>query len=55
MSDKKEEFQLSFEEYVVHGNIFFYPPNNECNHEWKEYEGITQKYNYCVKCDIKKE
>jgi hypothetical protein len=26
-----------------------------CTHEWKEYEGITQRYNYCIKCDIKKE
>lgn len=24
-----------------------------CNHEWKEYVGFTQKYNYCIKCDEK--
>jgi hypothetical protein len=24
-----------------------------CNHEWIPYEGFTQRYNYCKKCDIK--
>jgi len=24
-----------------------------CSHEWVPYEGFTQRYNYCKKCDIK--
>lgn len=27
--------------------------NLDCHHEWKEYIGFTQRYNYCVKCDKK--
>ena len=25
----------------------------ECNHEYKKYQGFTQTYDYCVKCDRK--
>jgi len=25
----------------------------ECIHEWKKYEGFTDVFDYCVKCDIK--
>lgn len=24
-----------------------------CQHEWKEYVGLVEKYNYCTKCDAK--
>lgn len=30
-------------------------PELECEHEFKEYIGLTQRYNYCVKCDLKRE
>lgn len=26
-----------------------------CDHSWKLYEGFTAKYNYCEKCDLKKQ
>lgn len=25
-----------------------------CNHTWKNYEGFTERYQYCEKCDEKK-
>lgn len=25
-----------------------------CDHTWLPYEGLTQKYDYCEKCDVKK-
>lgn len=25
----------------------------ECQHEYKLYQGFTQSYNYCIKCDHK--
>jgi hypothetical protein len=27
--------------------------NKHCFHEWKEYVGFTDKYDYCLKCDAK--
>jgi hypothetical protein len=27
---------------------------NSCEHVWKTYEGFTNKYDYCEKCDEKK-
>lgn len=30
-------------------------PDDWCYHEWKTYEGITDKYDYCIKCDVKKD
>jgi hypothetical protein len=29
------------------------PTNTPCNHEYKLYQGFTDSYNYCVKCDQK--
>lgn len=26
----------------------------ECPHEWKNYNGFTSTYDYCIKCDLKK-
>jgi hypothetical protein len=26
-----------------------------CAHDWKSYEGLTQKYDYCTRCDIKRQ
>ncbi len=28
--------------------------NKACSHDWKEYVGFTQKYDYCTKCDEKR-
>ena len=25
----------------------------KCSHDWKEYIGFTERYNYCTKCDSK--
>lgn len=27
----------------------------ECLHSWKSYEGFTNRYHYCEKCDLKKD
>lgn len=27
----------------------------ECSHQWKNYLGFTETYEYCVKCNAKKE
>lgn len=24
-----------------------------CEHEWRLYEGFTERFDYCVKCDVK--
>lgn len=26
-----------------------------CSHDWKRYEGFTARYEYCSKCDKKKD
>lgn len=28
--------------------------NLDCDHDWKQYQGFTENYDYCSKCDIKK-
>lgn len=33
---------------------FFLPKNRECSHEYKQYVGFRESYDYCVKCDQKK-
>lgn len=30
------------------------PWPTECRHEWKIYEGLTESYYYCTKCDEKR-
>lgn len=27
---------------------------DECNHNWKRYEGLIDIYDFCLKCDKKK-
>lgn len=29
-------------------------PTPSCDHKWLPYEGLTQKFDYCEKCDVKK-
>jgi hypothetical protein len=29
-------------------------PLNECQHQWSTYIGLTQGFDYCLKCDSKK-
>lgn len=29
-------------------------PKVSCSHVWKHYEGFTQIYDFCEKCDVKK-
>jgi len=31
-----------------------YDPQTFCFHDWKKYEGITDRYWYCTKCDLKR-
>lgn len=31
-----------------------YSNTNTCTHEFKTYTGLTKKYEYCTKCDVKK-
>jgi hypothetical protein len=26
-----------------------------CSHSWKQYQGFTETYDYCVKCDKKRQ
>lgn len=28
--------------------------SSKCNHSWKSYQGFSENYDYCEKCDIKK-
>lgn len=42
-----------------HSNIYEYVTINEsvnftCAHEWKQYYGFNEDYEYCTKCDVKK-
>jgi hypothetical protein len=29
-------------------------PQDYCSHEWVKYEGITERYYFCKKCDKKR-
>jgi len=29
--------------------------SNECDHKWKTYQGLQETYEYCSKCDKKRE
>ena len=31
------------------------PEVKSCSHEWKFYQGLTEQYNFCTKCDKKQE
>jgi hypothetical protein len=33
---------------------FFRPTEEECCHEWEHYNGITDSFDYCKKCDKKR-
>jgi hypothetical protein len=35
------------------GSIQLDPELRICNHTWAPYEGFTERYNYCTKCDEK--
>lgn len=30
-------------------------PSTHCYHKWVKYEGFTERYEFCVKCDEKRE
>lgn len=48
-------FSLSMNNYSV---SFPTPPpltKPTCNHEWKQYVGFTNRYDFCVHCDNKRE
>jgi hypothetical protein len=38
------------------GDIFDSSPNypKDCAHQWKSYDGFTDKYDFCEKCDLKR-
>lgn len=29
-------------------------PSKSCTHQWQPYEGFTDKYEFCSKCDLKR-
>ena len=37
------------------GQLPFSAADKYCNHDWVRYTGITQSYDFCTKCDAKKE
>lgn len=44
--------------YKIRERSRWYPFANfpaSCAHEWAQYEGLTERYEYCTKCDNKKE
>ena len=51
--------QLSWDEIeALHKELYEqYEPIKEtdCNHQWVEYVGLVQVYEYCSKCDEKRE
>ena len=39
-------------DYVL--NVYeYYKKPAVCNHNWAEYIGFTERYDYCTKCDLK--
>ena len=36
-------------------NDWYYYEAPRCSHEWKLYVGLVDSYEYCTKCDIKKD
>jgi hypothetical protein len=58
--DEKDNFQTEF--WIESGgdsspNLDFYFSDGVnadfCVHEWANYEGFTDAFEYCVKCDVK--
>lgn len=45
------EHELSYD-YYLNGYTYWKKPI-VCKHEWVEYIGFTDRYNYCTKCDLK--
>lgn len=55
MQDDEEDF-FAFSipnEYIIDEK--YYWMKEECDHKWKSYTGLRESFEYCEKCDIKKE
>jgi hypothetical protein len=53
---KREAFMALWREQVERSPQVFKTPiigESGCNHEFKEYVGLTESYKYCLKCDHK--
>lgn len=50
--------QKAFNRAANTGLFGEYSPVSEsldnCDHSWKQYQGFTENYEYCIKCDLKK-
>lgn len=49
-----DEYKKLYENYVGSGDIIR-TDEIECEHESKEYVGIVDRFNYCIKCNVKME
>lgn len=48
----QEEFEKELVENTKYA-LFPIDTLQVCNHEWRIYNGFTDSYSYCVKCDLK--
>lgn len=53
--DPTSIYTMNYMEFMMHIENGYYVYAGECQHEYKQYQGFTQSYNYCTKCDKKKE
>lgn len=52
-----EKMETILREYSEFKNVYGQPipfPIPTCQHEYKQYVGLTESFNYCVKCDHKR-
>jgi hypothetical protein len=45
------EHEVSYDFYL--NGYTYWKKQTKCNHEWVEYIGFTERYDYCKKCDLK--
>ena len=51
------KFEMIREDYssLYGGYVGDYGHERVCLHEWKNYQGFCEEYEFCVKCDIKRQ
>lgn len=54
MHKDEDEIQRYLDELAAVGSWGLKFKEKDCDHEWVFYYGLTDRYEYCKNCDIKK-
>jgi hypothetical protein len=40
---------------IIHWDEDFDQDHGQCKHDWREYHGFTESFQYCTKCDERRD